>query len=139
LTGPPDTGPGGSKRWLDGTHSNPTRSDSYFEWIRPRVTGVVCRARHVVVAVDFMTVAAAGFRVLYVFVVLSPARRGILHVNVTANPTSRPAALQLVEAFPCGGASAWLQRDRDGIYGDVFKKQAKAMGIEELVRAARSP
>jgi len=39
------------------------------------------------VSVDFLTVPTFNFRVLYVFVVLSHARRQILHFNVTATPS----------------------------------------------------
>ena len=90
-------------------------------------------------AVDFLTVATANFRILYVFVVLSLGRRKILHVNVTAHPTAEWTAQQIVEAFPWDEAPKYLQRDRDRIFGLVFQRQVKAMGIEELVSASRSP
>lgn len=91
------------------------------------------------VAVDFMTVATANFRVIHVFVVLSLSRRKILHVNVTGHPTAAWTAQQVVEAFPWGDVPDYLQRDRDGIYGELFKQQVKALGIEELISAPRSP
>ncbi|MBZ0137240.1 MAG: integrase core domain-containing protein [Planctomycetes bacterium] len=90
-------------------------------------------------AIDFLTVATANFRILYVFVVLSLGRRKILHFNVTAHPTARWTAQQIVEAFPWDDAPKYLQRDRDRIFGLVFQRQVKAMGIEELVSAPRSP
>lgn len=91
------------------------------------------------VAVDFMTVATVNFKVLYVFVVLSLSRRRILHVNVTRHPTGEWTARQIVEAFPWGDVPNYLQRDRDGIYCEAFKRQVNAMGIEELISAPRSP
>jgi putative transposase len=42
-----------------------------------------------IVSVDFFTVPTATFRVLYVFLLLSNARRGIVHLNTTDSPTSR--------------------------------------------------
>jgi hypothetical protein len=52
------------------------------------------------VSVDFLTVPTVSFQVLYVFVVLSHARRQILHFNVTASPSARWIGQQLREAFP---------------------------------------
>ena len=46
---------------------------------------------------------------------------------------------QLIEAFPWDEAPRYLLRDRDGIYGDDFTTRVKAMGIEEVVSAPRSP
>jgi hypothetical protein len=40
------------------------------------------------IAIDFLTVPTATFSTLYVFIVLSLARRRLLHVNVTAHPRS---------------------------------------------------
>jgi hypothetical protein len=39
-------------------------------------------------------------QLLFVFVVLSLARRRVLHVNVTAHPTAAWTAQQMVEAQP---------------------------------------
>ncbi|MDC1142329.1 integrase core domain-containing protein [Planctomycetota bacterium] len=86
-----------------------------------------------------MTVATVNFRILYVFVVLSLGRRKIIHLNVTASPNARWTAQQIVDAFPWEDAPKYLQRDRDSIFGHVFQRQVKAMGIEELVSAPRSP
>ena len=41
-----------------------------------------------IVSVDFFTVPTATFHVLYVFVILSNARRRIVHFNVTEAPTA---------------------------------------------------
>ncbi len=45
-------------------------------------------ALDVTAACDFFVVPTARFKVLYVFVVLSHARRQILHVNVTERVSS---------------------------------------------------
>ena len=94
---------------------------------------------HEMAAIDFFTVPTATFRVLYVFVVLSLDRRRVLHFNVTADPSAQWAARQVIEAFPFDTAPRFLQRDRDGIYGEVFQRRVKSMGIEEVVSAPRSP
>ena len=90
-------------------------------------------------SIDFFTVPTATFRVLYGFVVLCHARRRIVHVNVTPNPTERWAAQQIVEAFPYETAPHYMIRDRDSIYGEWFRRRVKNMGIEMVVIAPRSP
>jgi hypothetical protein len=55
-----------------------------------------------IAAIDFFTVATAGFRQMYVFIVLAHDRRRVLHFNVTDSPTAAWTAQQIVEAFPCG-------------------------------------
>ena len=61
------------------------------------------------------------------------------HFNVTAHPSERWTAQQLIEAFPFDEAPNYLIRDRDGIYGDYFQRRVKGMGIEEVPTAPRSP
>jgi transposase InsO family protein len=91
------------------------------------------------VSVDFFTVPTIRFQVLYVFLVLAHDRRRILHFNVTAHPTAEWTAQQLHEAFPWDTAPRYLLRDRDRIFGDDFVEQVKAMGIQEVLSAPRSP
>lgn len=90
-------------------------------------------------SVDFFVVPTAGFRLLYVLVILRHDRRRIVHVNVTAHPTAEWTAQQVVEAFPWDEAPRYLIRDRDGIYGEAFTKRMRGMGIEEVKSAPRSP
>ncbi len=94
---------------------------------------------HQLVAVDFFVAPTLTFRILFVFVVLAHDRRRILHYNVTAHPTAEWTAQQIREAFPWETAPRFLLRDRDGIYGKVFRDRAAAMGIEEVRIAPRSP
>ena len=44
-----------------------------------------------------------------------------------------------MEAFPWNRAPKYLLRDRDAIYGEEFRKQVRAMGIEQVLSAPRSP
>ncbi|MEZ5991870.1 MAG: integrase core domain-containing protein [Planctomycetota bacterium] len=110
---------------------NPTAGPSWATFLRTHLRQTA--------AVDFLTVATANFRILYVLVVLSLGRRRIVHINVTAHPTAEWTAQQIVEAFPWDDVPKYLQRDRDATFGDVFRRQVLAMGIEELVSAPRSP
>jgi transposase InsO family protein len=98
-------------------------------------------ANHVsdIAACDFFTVPTVTFRVLYVFIVLRHDRREVVHFNVTTNPHAGWSAQQIINAFPYEEAPRFLLRDRDGIYGDHFKKRIKDMGIEEVLIAPRSP
>ena len=92
----------------------------------------------VTAACDFFVVPTATFKLLYVFVVLSPARREILHINVTKHPTAAWAARQILEAFP-GELPRLLLHDRDGIYGWEFDRMVKALKIHQIKSAPRSP
>ena len=90
-------------------------------------------------AVDFFTVPTATFRILYVFVVLRHDRRRILHVNVTAHPTSAWTAQQMIEAFPFDTLPCFVIRDRDCMHGRIYRRRVAGMGIEEALIAPRSP
>ena len=90
-------------------------------------------------AIDFFTVPTATFRILFVLVVLNHNRRSVVHFNVTLNPTSRWTDQQIVEAFPWDTAPKYLLRDRDGLYGAIFRQRLKNMGINEVVTSPRSP
>ena len=92
----------------------------------------------VTAACDFFVVPTATFKVLYVFVILSHARRQIIHINVTEHPSAEWTARQLLEAFPMG-VPRLLLRDRDAIYGWEFKRMVKALGMKEIKSAPRSP
>jgi transposase InsO family protein len=91
------------------------------------------------VSVDFFTVPTIRFQVLYVFLVLAHDRRRILHFGVTSHPTAEWTAQQLREAFPWDTAPRYLLRDRDRIFGADLVTQVKAMGIQQVLSAPRSP
>jgi len=91
------------------------------------------------VSIDFLVVPTATFRVLFVLIVLAHHRRRVVHFNVTEHPTAQWAAEQIIQAFPDRTEPRYLLMDRDGIYGEAFRARVKAMGIEEVVTAPRSP
>ncbi len=91
------------------------------------------------VSVDFFVVPTVTFKVLFVFVVLSHARRRVVHFNVTEHPTAGWTARQISEAFPWEAAPRFLVRDRDRVYGPAFEERVESMGIEEVISAPRSP
>jgi len=78
------------------------------------------------------------FQVLYVFLVLARDQRSILHFNVTAHPTAEWTGQQLREAFPFDQLPRYLLRDRDAIFGNGFRQQARGMGFTKCcARRAR--
>jgi putative transposase len=91
------------------------------------------------VSCAFFTVPTVTHKVLVVFVILAHDRRRIVHVNVTAHPTAKWTAQQLVEACPLDEVPRYLLRDRDAIDGAQFQQRAGNMGIEEVKIAPRSP
>jgi putative transposase len=86
-----------------------------------------------------LTVPTLTGRVLFVLVLLTHQRRRIIHVNVTEHPTAVWTAQQIIEAFPNDTAPRWLLRDRDAIYGDVFRRRVAGMGIAEVISSPSSP
>ena len=67
------------------------------------------------VSVDFLAVPTTRFQTLFVFVMLSHARRQVVHFNVTAHPTAEWTAQQVTEAFPWDTSPRYLLRDGDAI------------------------
>lgn len=92
-----------------------------------------------IAACDFLVVPTIGFKLLFAFIVMAHGRRKLLHVGVTAHPTAEWTARQIIEAFPWDKTPDTLIRDNDAIYGAVFKKKLKAMGIRDGPTALRSP
>jgi transposase InsO family protein len=91
------------------------------------------------VSIDFFTVSTARLRVLFVFVVLAHDRRRVLHFNVTEHPTAAWTAQQIIDAFPEDSAPSYLLRDRDSVYGHVFRQRVKGMGVGEVLTTPQSP
>ena len=92
-----------------------------------------------IIAVDFLTVPTATFRVLFVLVVLSHDRREILHTNATEHPTAIWTARQLIEAIGTDDVPTYLLDDRDATFGAAFSRQAASAGLREVTTAPRSP
>jgi hypothetical protein len=89
-------------------------------------------------AADFFVVPTVTCRLLFVLVILAHDRRRVVHTAVTAHPTAAWTAQQFREAFPWDQAPRYLIRDRDLTFHAVTAT-AKAMGVEEVLTAPRSP
>src|SRR5207344_1996250 len=92
-----------------------------------------------IAAMDLFVVPTVGFDLLYAFVIVRLDRRGLVWINVTANPTAEWVARQITEAFPWDEAPRHLIRDRDRIYGSVVTRRLRAMGIRDKPTAPASP
>jgi len=71
-------------------------------------------------------------------VFLADDRRRVVHTAVTSHPTAAWTVQQFRDAFPWDQAPRYLIRDRDRAFQAVTAT-AKAMGIEEVLTASRSP
>jgi len=91
------------------------------------------------IALDFFTVPTATFKVLFVLIVLSHDRRRMLHFNATEHPTAVWTARQLLETCGLDESPQYLIRDRDAIYGEAVRRQARSLGIQEVPTSPQSP
>ncbi len=110
-------------------------------WKPPSPTWRAFLNNHVkdLVSIDFFTVPTAGFKVLFVLVVLAHHRRRVVHFNVTEHPTAWWTAQQLNDAFPWDSTPRYLLWDRDAIYGQTFQRRLHRLGMEQVLSAPRSP
>ncbi len=90
-------------------------------------------------AIDMCVVPTLTFERLFAFLVLGHGRRQLLWFEVTRRPTAEWLARQITEAFPWASAPAYLVRDNDRAYGQVFTSRVRAMGIRDRPISPRSP
>jgi hypothetical protein len=67
-----------------------------------------------IASLDLFVVPTISFKLLYGLVILHHARRRLVTISVTTNPTALWIAGQLTDAFPWDEAPRHLIRDRDG-------------------------
>jgi putative transposase len=127
---------------VPGRHASQTTVEKYLVRRKPSSsqTWRTFLTKHVgqIVAADFFVVPTATFRLLFVLVILAHERRRVVHVAVTDHPTVAWTAQQLRETFPWDEARRYLLRDRDHAF-EGWADTTKAMGIEEVLTAPRSP
>src|SRR6266571_8588542 len=92
-----------------------------------------------IAAMDLFVAPTIGFNLLYGFIVVRLARRRLVWVAVTTNPTAEWIARQISEAFPWNEAPRYLIRDRDRVYGTMVTRRVRAMGIRDKPIAYGSP
>ena len=92
-----------------------------------------------IASIDLFVVPTISFRLLYGLLILHHGRRQMLWLGVTAHPTAEWIARQLTEACGWERTPQYLIRDRDGVYGEIFTRRLRAMGIRDRPTAPRSP
>jgi len=119
---PQECGPRGGRR---------TSSQHWRTFIRNHAKAIV--------AADFLVAITAGFRVLYVFVVMEVGSRRILRCNVTAHPTAAWTLQQFREAIPSDHTYRFLIHDRDSIFSAEVDDDLKAFGLRVLRTPVHAP
>src|SRR6202049_88914 len=92
-----------------------------------------------IASIDLFVGPTISFRLLYGLLILRHGRRHMLWLGVTAHPTAEWIARQLTEACGWDPAPRYIVRDRDRVYGVVFTRRLRAMGIRDRATAPRSP
>jgi len=92
-----------------------------------------------IVAADFLVAVTAGFRVLYVFVVMEAGSRRILHCNVTVHPTAAWTLQQFREAIPSDHPYRFLIHHRDSIFSAEVDDDLGAFGLKVLPTPVQAP
>ena len=92
-----------------------------------------------IASMDLFVVPTLSFRLLYGLLILKHGRRQMLWLGVTAHPTAEWIARQLTEACGWEWTPRYIVRDRNSVYGEVFTRRLRAMGIRDRPTAPRSP
>ena len=92
-----------------------------------------------IAAMDLFVVRTISFRLLYGLLIMGHGRRQILWFGVTSHPTAEWMANQLTEACGWEQAPRYLIRDRDRVFGELFVRRLRSMGIRDRPTSPRSP
>jgi transposase InsO family protein len=114
------------KEWFG---REPDRSQRWLAFIRNHA--------EVILAADFFVVVTAGFRILYVFVLLEMGTRR--HHNVTAHPTAEWTLQQFREALQDEHVYSFVIHDRDSIFSKELDEAVSEMGVRVLRTPVRAP
>ena len=92
-----------------------------------------------IASIDLFVVQTVSFRLLYGLLILKHGRREIICLSATAHPSGEWISRELTEAYGWEEGPCYLVRDRDSVYGEVFTRRLRAMGIRDRPTAPRSP
>jgi putative transposase len=92
-----------------------------------------------IIACDFFVAVTTTFRSLYVFVVIHHATRQLLHINVTAHPTTACTLQQLRETVGLRNTYRYLIHDRDSIFARDLDDSLERLGVKIVKSPPRSP
>jgi hypothetical protein len=76
-------------------------------------------------------VSTISFKLLYGLVILRHARRRLVSISVTNNPTAEWIAGQVTDVFPWDEAPRHLIRDRDGAFGPAYARRSTSSGSSD--------
>jgi transposase InsO family protein len=99
----------------------------------------LCNHAAGIASIDLFVVRTISFRLLYGLVILRHARRRLITISMTSNPTAEWIAGQVTDAFPWDEAPGHLIRDRDAAFGPAYTRRIRAMGIRDHPTVPRSP
>ena len=106
-------------------------SQGWKTFLRNHIDGIA--------SLDLFVVRTISFKLLHGLVILRHARRRLVSINVTNNPTAEWIAGQVTDAFPWDEAPRHLLRDRDGVFGPAYTRRIRTMRIRDHPTAPRSP
>src|SRR6266849_7787403 len=106
-------------------------SEGWKTFLRNHIAGIA--------SIDLFVVRTISFKLLYGLVILRHARRRLVRISVTNNPTAEWIAGQVTDAFPWNEAPHHLIRDRDGAFGPAYTHRIRAIGIRDHPTALRAP
>ena len=92
-----------------------------------------------IIACNFFLAVTVTFRALYVFVVIHPSSRRLIHFNVTANPSAAWTLQQLRETVGYGGTHDYLLHDRDSIFAKDLDESIGRLGVTVMKSPPQSP
>lgn len=90
-------------------------------------------------ACDFLQTYDVFFRTIFVFVIIEVGSRRMVYFNVTRSPGDEWVAQQLREATPFGEGPAFLIKDNDDKYGEIFLRAAREGGIDVIPTPIAAP
>jgi Integrase core domain len=92
-----------------------------------------------VLACDFFVTMTAGFRLVYVFVVLDISTRRLVHWNVTEHSTSEWTGQQFRASVTGDHPYRFVIHDHDAIYSGAVDGALKSMHLRVLTTPVRAP
>jgi putative transposase len=92
-----------------------------------------------VLACDFFMTVTAGFKLLYVFVVLEVGSRRILHWNITEHPTAEWTAQQFRMVVSGESSHRFVVHDHDSMYAEGVDRTLEGMGLTVVKTPVRAP
>jgi hypothetical protein len=91
-----------------------------------------------VLACDFFVTVTAGFKLLYVFVIMEVGSRRILHWNITEHPTADWTAQQFRMVVSGESSHRFVVHDHDSIYSEGVDRTLATMGLTVVIPFERA-